>query len=287
MKLTRPVVIVDLETTGVWVEKDKIVEIGMIRCTPEGEKKTFIRRVNPGIPIPEAVSRLTGIADKDVRDEPAFKDIAHEVLEFVGDADFGGFNVERFDLPLLEREIYEAGLRLEWRHRTLYDAQKIYHIHEKRDLKAAYKFYCQKDLHSAHSALGDTEATLEILMAQVEKYGNGSEYLEVLIDFDYEPFTDFFDDERKFRWWNGELYPIFGKYARKLCLRDIVNKDRGYIEYLLTTDFDDKVKKMLMEALQGQFVTRPSEASELRAKRKKTAGRSAVAGSLEPAPRVV
>ncbi len=268
MKLTRPVVILDLETTGVWVEKDKIVEIGMIKCLLDGQKETFLRRVNPGILIPEAVSRLTGISNAEVQNEALFKDIAREVLAFIGDADFGGFNVERFDLPLLEREIFEAGLRLEWRHRTLYDAQKIYHIHEKRDLKAAYKFYCQKDLRSAHSALGDTEAALEILMAQVKKYGDGNEYIEVLIDFDYEPFTEFFDDERKFRWWNGELYPVFGKYARKLSLRDIAQKDRGYIEYLLTTDFDDKVKQMLGGVLEGKFPLHPPDPNSPNGRRK-------------------
>lgn len=260
MKLTHPLVVLDLETTGTWIEKDRIIEIAMIKCLREGASEAYVRRVNPGIPIPPVVTRITGIADADVTAAPAFREIAAEVVAFAGDADFAGFNVERFDLPLLEREVFEAGLRLEWRHRTVYDCQKIYHIHEKRDLKAAYKFYCQKELRNAHSALGDTEAALEILRAQISKYGGGNEYVESLIDFDYEPSTDFYDGERKFRWWNGELYPVFGKYGRKHCLREIAGRDRAYLEWLATTDFDDRVKKMLADALAGKFPRQGEEA---------------------------
>ena len=259
MKLTKPVVVLDLETTGLWVERDKIIEIGMIKCLPAGQagplngrRETYLRRVDPGIPIPPSVVRLTGITNEAVSGQPAFREIAHEVLEFIGEADFAGFNVERFDLPLLEREVFDAGSRLEWRHRTVYDAQKIYHIHEKRDLKAAYRFFCGKDLANAHSALGDAAASLEILGVQIDRYGAGSEYLESLIDFEYEPLSMFFDAERKFRWWNGELYPVFGKYGRKHSVREIVQKDAAYVQYLLTTDFDEKVKNMLQEALAGK-----------------------------------
>ena len=253
MKLTKAVIVLDLETTGVWVEKDKIIEIGMVKCEVDGRREKYIQRVNPGILIPEPVERLTGISNEDVKDAPFFKEIVSAVLAFMADSDFAGFNVERFDLPLLEREIFEAGQRLEWRHRTVYDAQKIYHIHEKRDLKAAYRFFCNKDLTNAHSALGDVEATLEILQAQIKKYGQGNEYLESLIDFDYEPLGSYFDEDKKFRWWNGELYPVFGKYGRKHSLREIAQKDAPYLRYLAGTDFTDKVKKMLQDVLAGKF----------------------------------
>ena len=253
MKLTKSVIILDLETTGVWVEKDKIIEIGMIKCLPDGVREKYIRRINPGISIPEPVVRLTGITNDDVKEAPFIKELVGEILRFTADSDFAGFNVERFDLPLLEREIFEAGQRLEWRHRTIYDAQKIYHIHEKRDLTAAYRFFCNKDLTNAHSALGDVEATLEILEAQIKKYGQGNEYLESLIDFDYEPLGSYFDEDRKFRWWNGELYPVFGKYGRKYSVREIVEKDAPYLRYLAGTDFTDKVKKMMTDASSGKF----------------------------------
>ena len=257
MKLTRPVVVLDLETTGLWVEKDKIIELGMIKCYLDGTQETFMRRVNPGIPIPARVFELTGISDEAVRDAPCFAQVAEDILQFVDGCDFAGFNIERFDLPLLEREIFESGRRLEWRHRTIYDAQKIYHIHEKRDLKTAYRFFCDKDLVNAHSALDDASAALEILSAQIRRYGGGNEYLESLIDFEYEPMSFFFDDERKFRWWNDELYPVFGKFGRKHSIREIVQKDAAYVQYLLTTDFDEKVKNMLQEALAGKFPEPP------------------------------
>ena len=264
MKLTKPVVVLDLETTGLWVEKERIIEIGMVRCEPDGSQKQYSQRVNPGIPIPAPVVRLTGISSEDVRSAPRFKDIVSDVLRFIGDSDFAGFNVERFDLPLLEREVFDAGQRLEWRHRTVYDAQKIYHIHEKRDLKAAYRFFCDKDLVNAHSALGDVLATQQILQAQIEKYGHGSEYLESLIDFDYEPMGVYFDDEKKFRWWNGELYPVFGKYGRKLSIKEIAQKDPAYVRFLMDSDFGEKVRTMLREVLAGKFPAAEPEATVIR-----------------------
>ena len=253
MKINRPLVILDLETTGTWIEKDKIVELGMIKCLPDGSKETYLKRINPGIPIPERVSKITGIADKDVKDAPPFKDIAGTALDFIGDCDVGGFNVERFDLPLIEREFVEAGLRFERGARIVYDAQKIYSVHERRTLTAAYQFYCNKELHKAHSALGDTEATLEILVEQVKKYGSEEEGVESLKGIDFERSTDYFDKGRKFRWWNGELYPVFGKFARKKNIKEIVEKEPSYLKWILGQDFSQDVKEMIKEALSGHF----------------------------------
>ena len=199
MKITRPLIVLDLETTGTWLEKDRIVEIAMVRLEPDAEQKTYLSRVNPGMPIPPRVSQITGITDADVKDAPPFKKIAPDVAAFIGEADLGGFNVERFDLVILERELFDAGVKFEWRSRVIYDAQKIYHIHEKRDLKAAYQFYCGKELVNGHTAMGDTEATLEILGAQVRRYGKVEQGIESLRNFDYEWIDDFFDEQKKFR----------------------------------------------------------------------------------------
>ena len=157
-----------------------------------------------------------------MKDAKAFKDLAKEIIEFIGDADFGGFNLERFDLPLLAREISEAGQKFEYGQRKIYDAQKVFHLHEKRDLSAAYTTYCQKSLENAHSALADTEATLEILDAQVKKYGKGNSSISALDDFEYVNHAVFYDDDRKFRWWNGKLYMMFGKYAKRYSLEELV-----------------------------------------------------------------
>ena len=253
MKLARPLVVLDLETTGTWIEKDRIVEVALVRCPPDGEPQSYVSRVNPGMPIPPRVSQIIGITDADVKDAPPFKAIAADVVAFLADADLAGFNLERFDLPLLERELFQAGVKWDWRGRAVYDAQKIYHLHEKRTLKAAYQFYCGKELVNAHTALGDAQATAEILEAQITKYGKPEEGLVSLRDFDYERIDDYFDAGKKFRWWNGELYPVFGKYARKASIRELAQKDRSYLEWLATTDFPEDVKTMLAGALQGRF----------------------------------
>lgn len=257
MKINKPLVVFDLETTGTWVEKDRIVEIGMIKYMPDGSRLSYIKRVNPGIPIPRNVTKIINISDEDVKDAPYFKVIAAEVLEFIGACDLGGFNIQRFDLPVLERELYDAGLSFHWRDRDIYDAQKIYHIHEKRDLTAAYLMYCGKELQQAHSALNDAEAALQILNAQIKRYGSEEKGLESLRDLDYERSSGYFDKERKFHWWNGQLYPTFGKYAKKKHIKDIAREDREYLMWVLSRDFNDEVMSMVRKALDGEFPKPP------------------------------
>jgi DNA polymerase-3 subunit epsilon len=253
MELTSPLVVLDLETTGIWIEKDRIIEIGMIRCEPDGQRKTYATKVNPGIPIPKEVCEVTGIQDDDVKDAPVFRNIAPEVFAFLEGADLAGFNVERFDLPLLERELGEAGIHFDWQRRHIYDAQKIYHLHERRDLTAAYSFYCKKELSEAHSALADSEATLQVLDAQLSRYGQGNKKIEALQEFDYKGGKEFFDTQRRLRWWNGELYMMFGKYAKQKSLREVAKKDRKYLEWILSQNFSDEVKGVIEDALEGNF----------------------------------
>lgn len=257
MKLSRTLVVLDLETTGTWIEKDRIVEIAMVRLAPDGSQDRFQSRVNPGMPIPPRVSQIIGVTDADLKDAPPFKEIAAKVVAFIGDADLGGFNVERFDLLILERELFGAGLKFDRKGRTIYDAQKVYHLHEKRTLKAAYQFYCSKELVNHHTAMGDTEATVEILAAQIQKYGKPEIGVESLRDFDYERLDDYFDEEKKFRWWNGELYPVFGKYAKRSSLKEIAQKDPSYLEWLLSTDFPQKSKAMIRGVLEGRLPASP------------------------------
>jgi DNA polymerase-3 subunit epsilon len=259
MKLSHELVVLDLETTGVWIDHDKIIEIALIKRTPANDQETYLRRVNPQMAIPQEVTELTGISDEDVQNEPVFGDLARDVLDFIGDADLAGFNIEKFDLPLLERELQEAGFAFNWRTRTIFDAQKIFHINEKRDLTAAYRFYCHKELQNAHSALKDTEATLEILENQIERYGEGDPHVDVLKQFQYRKKNHFFDDERKFRWWNGKLYMMFGKYARKYTLQEVVKMDRKYLEWVLSANFSQEVKDLVNDALIGKFPVSPEK----------------------------
>ncbi|MDO8580565.1 MAG: 3'-5' exonuclease [Candidatus Omnitrophota bacterium] len=261
MKLNNPLVILDLEATGTWVDKDKIIEVAIVKILPTGEKEIYHQRINPGIPIPAEVIELIGITDNDVKDEPLFKDVAEGILQFIGDADLAGFSAERFDLPLLEREMNEAGKKFEWQMRKTYDAQRVYHLNEKRDLTAAYKYYCQKEMQNAHTALADVQATWEILCAQVAQYCPGDDRIESLNVFAYKRTEAFYDDERKFRWWNGKLYMMFGKYARKNSLQEIVKKDRAYLEWVASANFSEDVKELVNGALSGKFPAPPSSAS--------------------------
>src|ERR1700691_3079300 len=186
MKLTKPLVVLDLETTGIWIEKDRIIEIGMVKVSPDGKQETYSTKVNPCMPIPAVVTELTGISDADVKNAPAFGSIAPKVLAFLEGCDLGGFNVERFDLPLLAREFADAGIKFDYSNRTVYDAQKVYHLHERRDLFAAYAYYCKGDLKDAHSAVADAQATLSILEEQIKRYAPAAQEIEALKEFNYK-----------------------------------------------------------------------------------------------------
>lgn len=250
MKLKNTLIVFDLETTGTWVEKDRIVEIAMIKLYPDGKREEYLKKINPDMEIPREVSELIGITNEDVKDAPHFKDVASEIVGFLGESsDLGGFNLERFDLPILLRHVVEAGLKFSWHNRNIYDAQKVYHINERRDLSAAYRFYCNKEHTNAHSAFMDAEITLEVLQSQVAKYADGDNSIEMLKKFEYDYSSDFFDKEKKFRWWNKELYPMFGKYGRRYSLKEIAKMDSGYLKWLSTQDFPTKIKELLKDAL--------------------------------------
>jgi len=255
MKLVNPLVVLDLESTGVWIEKDRIIEIGMVKLMPDGHQEIYNTKVNPCMPIPAVVTELTGISNADVKNAPPFGTIASKVLSFLQGADIGGFNVERFDLPLLAREFADAGIKFDYSNKTVYDAQKIYHLHQKRDLAAAFTFYCQQELKEAHSATADAQATLAILQEQIKRHVAPREDIEALKAFVYKQSSEYFDHERKFRWWNGELYMTFGKYAKKEPLRAIAKKDPQYLEWVLDKDFSDEVKTMIQEVLSGRHPT--------------------------------
>lgn len=245
MKLDRPLVVLDLETTGIGVDKDRIIEIAMIKSQPDGKKETFDQRVNPEIPIPAFITELTGIKDDDVKDKPVFKDIAKDVLSFIGDADLAGFNIEYFDLPLLKNEITRAGCQWDSGDQHVYDAMTIYKMHEKRDLTTAYKFYCNKEMTNTHSALADTAATLEVLASQVEKYGNSRDGVESLKQFAQKKSSNAANRlEQK----DGEYYLTFGKHSGT-SLKDLAKNNPGYLEWILKKDFEDDIKDIVKGVL--------------------------------------
>ncbi|OYT13614.1 MAG: DNA polymerase III subunit epsilon, partial [Bacteroidetes bacterium 4572_114] len=170
LNLTKPIAFFDLETTGVKVASDRIIEVSVIKVMPDGSQLVYTKRINPTIPIPLESIEFHGITDEDIKDAPTFAEIANELNQFIGNSDLAGYNSNKFDIPLLVEEFMRAGLDFDLKGRRFVDVQNIFHKMEPRTLHAAYAFYCNKDLVNAHSAEADTLATLEIMKAQLDKY---------------------------------------------------------------------------------------------------------------------
>ena len=183
LQLSHPICFLDLETTGINVSLDKIVEIAIIKIMPDGTKQIKRKLVNPEMPIPAAASEVHGISDEMVKDAPTFKQIANEIKQFIEGADLAGYNSNRFDIPMLNEEFLRAGIQIDMLSRKLLDVQKVFHMMEQRTLSAAYKFYCDKNLEDAHTAEADAMATFEVLEAQVVKYPQIGNTVESIVKF--------------------------------------------------------------------------------------------------------
>jgi DNA polymerase-3 subunit epsilon len=170
LNLTRPLVFLDLETTGINIASDRIVEISLLKVHVGGDRESKTMRINPGIPIPVESSLIHGIYDDDVKDKPLFKEVAANIAKFIESCDLAGYNSNKFDIPLLAEELLRAGIDFDLKNRKLVDVQNIFHIMEQRTLSAAYKFYCNKEIVNAHSAEADVTATYEVLLAQLDRY---------------------------------------------------------------------------------------------------------------------
>lgn len=255
LPLNRPLVVFDLETTGIDVEKDRIVQIAMIKMEPGGGRTTFETLVNPEQPIPPGATAVHGIRDEDVRNQPTMSQIRGEVEAYLADADLAGFNSINFDLPLLQAELKRAGSEMDFRGIHHLDAMKIFHRMERRDLTAAYQLYCGKELTGAHNALADTEATLEILDAQIARYEEVPDEIDALHRFCNPDEGRYVDRKRKFLWNDqGQAEFTFGKFQGQ-SLNQVVADQRGrsYLEWMLGRDFSEEVKGILRDALDGAF----------------------------------
>jgi DNA polymerase-3 subunit epsilon len=260
LALQRPIVFLDLETTGANPASDRIVEISLIKVVPTGEREPLTRRINPGMPIPFEATRIHGISNADVAGAPGFSEIAADLLSFIGDADLAGFNIQRFDLPVLLREFATAGQRLDLADRAIVDAQVIFHRKVPRDLTAAYRVYCGKDLRDPHTAQADVEACLEVLDAQLAMYPDLPRTPRGLYEYFFPPRApDSIDPDGRFVWEGTEAKLAFGPDGIKgRSLRDVALKDRGFLEWILRKDFRPEVKAIAQDALAGKFPARPS-----------------------------
>lgn len=243
LNLTKPICFFDLETTGINITNDRIVEISVLKVHPNGKEERHTWLVNPTIPIPPEVTKVHGISDADVADKPTFKELAKEIYNLIKDSDLGGFNSNRFDIPLLAEEMLRAEVDFDMKNRVAIDVQNIFHKMEQRTLSAAYKFYCDKNLDNAHSAEADTVATYEVLKAQIAKYDELENDVKFLAEFSSrKEFADFagFISYNK----NGEECFAFGKHKNKR-VEDVLIEEPGYFGWLLNADFPLYTKKVL------------------------------------------
>ena len=245
LNLRRPIIFFDLETTGTDTSNDRIVEISMVKVAPDGEKTIKTRRINPQMPIPAEATAVHHITDEDVKDCPTFKQIARSLKQFMEGCDFGGFNSNRFDLPVLAEEFLRAGVDIDLHNRKYVDVQNIFHKKEERTLVAAYRFYCNKDLEAAHSAEADTLATYEVLLSQLERYSD----LENNIDFlaEYSSRAKYADFAGRIGYNEaGEEIFTFGKY-RDQSVAEVFKKEPSYYEWMMKGDFPQYTKKVITE----------------------------------------
>jgi DNA polymerase-3 subunit epsilon len=243
LNLKRPICFFDLETTGINVATDRIVEMSILKVFPNGNRESHTWRVNPEMPIPPVVTAIHGITDAMVANEPTFKELAHKVYNLLKDSDLGGFNSNRFDIPLLAEELLRADIDFDMKKALSIDVQTIFHKKEKRTLEAAYKFYCDKNLDDAHSAEADTLATYEVLKAQLDKYEDLENDVAVLAEFSaHKNFADF----AGFIGYNkaGEEIFSFGKH-KGTKVEDVMENEPGYFGWLLNADFPLYTKKVL------------------------------------------
>lgn len=244
LNLKRPIIFFDLETTGLDIAKDRIVELCYIRVEPNGNEEARSMRINPEMHIPEVASSVHGITDDDVKDCPTFADVAPQLAATFEGCDLAGFNSNRFDLPLLAEEFMKAGVNIDLSHVQAIDVQNIYHKLEKRTLAAAYKFYCGRDLENAHSALADTQATYEVLQAQLDHYPND---LQNDVDFlaEFSRMNRNIDFAGRFVYdESGKELINFGKYKGK-SIKDVLSRDPGYYSWIMQGDFTLNTKQVL------------------------------------------
>lgn len=246
LQLDKAICFIDLETTGINVSTDRIVELAIVKIMPDASKQIKRKLVNPEMPIPKAATEVHGITDEMVHQAPTFKQIANEVKQFIEGTDLAGYNSNRFDIPMLNEEFLRAGMSVNLENRKLLDVQKVFHMMEQRTLSAAYKFYCNKNLEDAHSAEADATATWEILEAQLEKYPVLGNSVESVVKFTGE--DQIIDFARRFIYENGVEVFNFGKHKGK-PVSQVLKEEPQYYDWMMKGDFALHTKQKLTEML--------------------------------------
>lgn len=250
LSLTRNFVMLDLETTGLDVAKDRIIEIALIKITPNGEQSEYCKRVNPTIPITAESAQITGITDEMVAGEPTFGQLADEIAAFIGDADLGGYNSNKFDIPVLAEEFLRINHSFKINERRFIDVQNIFHKMEQRTLAAAYQFYCKESMENAHNALYDTKVTLDVFKAQLERYPDLAKSIPELADFSRQGNQEWHDFAgRLAKTKDGQVCYNFGKHKGK-TVEEVADSEPGYFGWMMDADFPLFTKQLLREEME-------------------------------------
>lgn len=256
LKLTKPMIFFDLEATGTNPQVDRIVEICVAKLSPGGQSEVKTRRINPGVPIPFESTEIHGIKNEDVANEPSFSSIAASLYMYFEDCDIAGYNIIRYDIPLLCNEFKRAGFNFSTDGRRLIDAQNIFHKMEPRTLSAAYSFFCGKELNNAHNAEADVLATVAVLDAEMERYPKLPRNIDELHEFCNPTDPNSIDKTGKFKWnENNDAVVAFGK-NKGILLKDIAVQNPNFLSWITRMDFQDDAKKIAKDALAGKFPTK-------------------------------
>jgi DNA polymerase-3 subunit epsilon len=253
LKLERPIAFLDVETTGLRPYTDRIVELSILKVSPDGGEEYKSHRINPGISIPVEARAIHHITDADVDNEPKFSQYAKSIRDFLDGCDISGFNVIGFDLPFLEAEFARAKVEFSRQGRYLVDSQVIYHRYDPRDLAAAYRKYCGKELRNAHSAQDDARASAEILDGQLGVHPDLPRDISGLCLLCYERQENSIDAEGKFIWVEEEAVCNFGKKYRGRKLKDLAVQDPDYLRWIAGSNFSPEVQEIVTKALAGEF----------------------------------
>ena len=250
LKLTRPLVVLDAETTGLNKQVDRIVDICLIKILPNGHEETLKSLINPTIPIPLESTNIHRIKDEDVKDKPTFKEFAQKIIDFVKDCDLCGYEV-KFDLEVLAAEFKRAGINYQKGDIAVLDVKQIHFKLDPRDLSSAYLKYCGKELKNAHRAENDVKATIEILEAQLKQHNELPKDVSALQQFSSPRDPSWIDTEGKIKWYNGKAIINFGQHQGK-TLEDLA-KSTTYLRWITGADFSSEVRRIVNEAIEGRF----------------------------------
>lgn len=250
--MSRPLVFIDSECTGLNPYSDRIVELTLLKVLPGGAQDLRTRRINPEMPIPAAASAIHHIHDEDVKDEPTFKQYAKNLLEYLEDCDLAGFGINRFDLPILEAEFRRCGMVFSRQGRYVIDVMTIFHRLEPRDLAAAYRRYCGKELESAHKSEADVLAAFQVLQGQLSRHPELPKDIARLHSFCHPGESEWVDSGGKFVWCDGEAVLSFGRYQGR-PLKEIAVVDPSYLRWVASSDFPEDTRTIARDAAEGRL----------------------------------